>query len=57
MDQPTRSPVASGSFAMDKSSYIYDIDDRPPLRFALIYGVQWAIIMFPVLIIVTALGS
>jgi uracil permease len=37
---------------MEKPKYIYDIDDHPPLRYGLVYGLQWAVIMFPVLIIV-----
>lgn len=40
---------------MEQSSYIYDLDDRPPLRFSLLYALQWAVIMFPVLIISAAL--
>jgi len=40
---------------MEQSSYIYDLDDRPPLRYSLLYALQWAVIMFPVLIISAAL--
>jgi uracil permease len=35
---------------MDKSEYLYDLDDRLPLRLALLYAFQWAIIIFPVFI-------
>ena len=35
---------------MEQLQYIYDIDDRPPFRLTLLYAVQWAIIIFPVLI-------
>ncbi len=40
---------------MEQSSYIYDLDDSPPLRYSLLYALQWAVIMFPVLIISAAL--
>ena len=39
-----------------KPDYLYDIDDRPPLQYAMIYGLQWAFIMFPVIIIAANLG-
>ena len=35
---------------MDKPEYIYDLDDHPPLRLALLYALQWAFIIFPVFI-------
>lgn len=37
--------------------YIYGIDDRPPLRHALLYGLQWAVIIFPALIVVSHLSG
>jgi xanthine/uracil permease len=40
-----------------KPEYIYAIDDRLPLRHALIYGLQWTVIMFPGLIIVARLSG
>jgi xanthine/uracil permease len=40
-----------------KPEYIYAIDDPLPLRFALVYGLQWAMIMFPGLIIVARLSG
>jgi len=40
-----------------KPDYIYNLDDRPPLRYALLYGLQWAFIMFPALIIAATLVS
>ncbi|MBP8644990.1 MAG: purine/pyrimidine permease [Syntrophobacteraceae bacterium] len=41
---------------MDKPRYVYDIDVLPPLRYVLLYGLQWAIVIFPSLIIVASLG-
>jgi len=38
-----------------KTEYVYDLDDRLPPRYALIYGLQWAFIMFPPLIIAATL--
>jgi len=40
-----------------KPEYIYDIDDRLPLWYAIVYGLQWVIIMFPGLIIVARLSG
>ncbi len=42
---------------MDKTDYTYRIDDCPPLKYSLLYGLQWAIIMFSFLIISAALGG
>ncbi|HOV85759.1 MAG TPA: solute carrier family 23 protein [Syntrophobacteraceae bacterium] len=42
---------------MDKPQYVYGIDVPPPLRYVLLYGLQWAIVIFPALIIVATLGS
>lgn len=42
---------------MPKHEFIYDIDDLPPLRHTLVYGLQWTIITFPALIIVAALAA
>jgi uracil permease len=39
-----------------KPSYIYNLDDHPPIRYALLYGFQWAIIMFPALIITASIS-
>lgn len=41
---------------MEKPEYIYDLDDRPPLKHAFLYGLQWAVILFPTLIIAAKLG-
>lgn len=41
----------------DAPRFIYDIDDRPPLKYFLLYGLQWSIIHFPALIIVAVLSS
>ena len=38
-----------------KTEYAYDIDDRLPIKYALLYGIQWAFIMFPPLIIAATL--
>ena len=40
-----------------KPAYVYALDDHPPLKYALIYGLQWAVIMFPGLIIVARLSG
>jgi xanthine/uracil permease len=41
---------------MAEQRYLYDIDDYPPIRLGLLYGFQWAVIMFPALIVVTNLS-
>lgn len=43
--------------SISKLQFIYDLDDRPPLGHILLYGVQWAMIMFPALIIVAGLSA
>lgn len=35
--------------------YIYDLDERPPWHWLVLYGVQWAVILFPALVIVASL--
>lgn len=40
---------------MAKPQYIYDIDEHPPLLYAVLYGLQWTVIMFPALIIISSL--
>ena len=35
---------------MNESKYIYDLDDQLPLRLAVLYAFQWAIIIFPIFI-------
>lgn len=40
-----------------KADYAFDIDERLPLKFALLYGMQWAFIMFPALIIAATLSA
>lgn len=42
---------------MTKPPYIYDLDDLPPLKYAVLYGLQWAVLMFPTLIIAAALSG
>ncbi|RJR43376.1 MAG: hypothetical protein C4576_14565 [Desulfobacteraceae bacterium] len=39
-----------------RESYLYDLDEVPPPHLALLYGMQWAFIMFPALIIAATLG-
>jgi uracil permease len=39
-----------------KPEYLYDLDERPPLYYALLYGLQWAFIMFPAIIIAATLS-
>ncbi|MHC1743138.1 MAG: uracil-xanthine permease family protein [Syntrophobacteraceae bacterium] len=41
---------------MAEQRYLYDIDDFPPIRLGLLYGFQWAVIMFPALIVVSNLS-
>lgn len=41
----------------EPSPYIYDIDEVPPVRYALLYGLQWAIIIFPSLIILATISG
>jgi len=38
-----------------KPDYLYDLDDPLPLKYAAVYGFQWAFIMFPALIIAATL--
>lgn len=35
---------------MNKIEYLYDLDDRPPLRLSLLYALQWALMIFPLLL-------
>jgi xanthine/uracil permease len=42
---------------MTNPPYVYGIDDRPPLRHSVLYGLQWAVIIFPALIVVTHLSG
>jgi len=42
---------------MEKPSYLYELDDRPPFFRALLYGLQWAFITFPVVIISTTIAA
>jgi uracil permease len=39
-----------------KPDYLYDLDQSPPLHYALLYAMQWAFIMFPALIIAATLS-
>ena len=42
---------------MDSPDYLYRIDERPPFWRGILYGLQWAAIMFPSLLIVANLCS
>ncbi len=42
---------------MEKPSYLYDLDDRPPFLYAMVYGLQWAFIAFPIVIITTTMAE
>ena len=42
---------------MEKPSYLYDLDDRPPFHYVLVYGLQWAFITFPVVIIMSTIAG
>lgn len=42
---------------MEKPSYVYGVDDHPPAAHALLYALQWAIILFPALIVVATLAG
>lgn len=42
---------------MTKQPYLYDLDDPLPPHYALLYGLQWAFIMFPALIIAASLSG
>ncbi len=40
-----------------KSPFIYNIDERPPLLFTLIYGFQWALIFVPIVMMLATLWA
>jgi xanthine/uracil permease len=40
-----------------KPSYLYDLDDRSPASHMILYGLQWAFIVFPSLVIMANLGA
>jgi uracil permease len=40
-----------------RPSYLYDLDDRSPASPLLLYGFQWAFIVFPSLVIMAKLGA
>ena len=42
---------------MDKPSYLYDLDEHPPFLYAVVYGLQWAFIAFPIVIISTTMAG
>lgn len=53
--EPADSPMRSCAEEAEKPTYIYGLDDRPPIRFSLVYGLQWAVIVFPAFVITAAL--
>lgn len=36
---------------MDRDRYLYGLDEHPPLALALLYAVQWAVIIFPAYVV------
>jgi xanthine/uracil permease len=48
---------SASSFPVEMKKYIYDIDDNPPFKYAILYGLQWTVIVFPSLIIISVLSS
>jgi uracil permease len=42
---------------MDELHFIYGLDQPPPLWKTLVYGFQWALLMFPILVIISSLAS
>ncbi len=42
---------------MDEQPFLYSLDERPPLWRTAIYGLQWALIMFPALVIVASIAA
>lgn len=42
---------------MDQQWFLYSLNQRPPLWRNLLYGAQWALIMFPALVIVAAIAA
>ncbi len=52
---PPGSPTTSCAERTEKPVYIYDLDDHPPFRYALLYGLQWAVVIFPAFVITAAL--
>ncbi len=42
---------------MVRPDYLFDIDDFPPPAYAVIYALQWAVIVFPALAIAASLAS
>ena len=42
---------------MADQPFLYSLDERPPLWRTSIYGLQWALIMFPALVIIASIGA
>ena len=42
---------------MQEPPYLYDIDDHPPFHYGVLYGLQWALIMFPSAIIAASISE
>ena len=42
---------------MADQPFLYSLDERPPLWRTTIYGLQWALIMFPALVIIASIGT
>jgi xanthine/uracil permease len=42
---------------MDQAQFLYGLDQRPPLWKTLIYGFQWALLTFPILIVIASIAA
>jgi xanthine/uracil permease len=42
---------------MAEQPFLYSLDERPPLWRTIIYGLQWALIMFPALVIIASIAA
>ena len=42
---------------MDHPNYLYDLDEHPPFYYTIVYGLQWAFIAFPIIIITTTMAG
>jgi len=42
---------------MAEQPFLYSLDERPPLWRTVIYGLQWALIMFPALVIIASIAA
>lgn len=52
-----RSPDPARTRPMDEQSFLYGLDQRPPFWRNLVYGLQWALIMFPALVVIASIAA